>query len=266
MKPFNYHKPTRADDKDIAARLAAGGKLLAGGMTLLPTMKQRFATPEDIIDLSAMEDLRGIKVDDKRGLIIGAMSTHAEVAASPVVQEHVPALARLAAGIGDVQVRNRGTIGGSLANNDPAADYPAALLALAGEVHTTKRVLSADDYFTGLFSTALDDDEIIRHVHIPLPVTAAAYVKFPQPASLYALVGVFIARRDGSGDVRVSVTGAGADGVFRATALEDALKKEYSAAALDGAAVSADGLMGDIHGSAEYRAALITTLAKRALS
>lgn len=261
MKSFDYHKPTNIDEAE--KMLSGGGQLLAGGMTLLPTMKQRLAAPSSLVDLSAVEELHGIRRHDKRGVVIGAMTTHAQVAASDIVREDIPALAALAGGIGDVQVRHRGTIGGSLANNDPAADYPAALLALDGSVHTNKRELSAAEFFAGLFTTTLEEDEIIRHLHFTKP-EHAAYVKFRQPASLYALVGVFVAKTaDG---VRVAVTGAGGDGVFRAKALEKRLNDDYSASALEGVKVPADTLLGDIHGSAEYRASLITTLAKRALN
>lgn len=262
IKPFNYHKP--ANLEDAAALLAQGGTALAGGMTLLPTMKQRLNAPQEVVDLSAIAELREVSLHERAGLVIGAMVTHAQVAAHPLVHEHLPALAHLAGGIGDAQVRHRGTIGGSLANNDPAADYPAALLALGGEVHTNKRKISAEEYFQGLFATALEEGEVVRHLHFPVPVEAACYVKFPQPASLYALVGVFVAKR--SDGVRVAVTGAGADGVFRATALEEKLSQDYSAAAIDGVQVSADDLISDLHGDAAYRAALITTLTKRALA
>lgn len=262
MNNFDYHKPTTVDE---AVKLLGQGEtaLLAGGMTLLPTIKQRLAAPSALIDLSAMADLKGVREHDKKGVVIGATVTHADVASAALVQDKIPALAKLAGGIGDVQVRHRGTIGGSLANNDPAADYPAALLALAGSVHTNKRTIEADDYFQGLFATALAADEIICHLHFPVP-TAAAYVKFSQPASLYALVGVFVAQTaDG---VRVAVTGAGNDGVFRATALEERLNKDCSVAALDGVSVPSEELIGDMHGSAEYRAALVVALGKRAVA
>lgn len=262
MNDFQYHKPASADE---AAKLLAGGaSALAGGMTLLPTIKQGLAAPEALADLSGVADLGGIRTDKKRGLVIGAMTTHAEVAASSVVRETIPALAKLAGGIGDPQVRHRGTIGGSLANNDPAADYPAGLLGLGGSVHTNKRgEISADDFFTGLFSTALEEDEIILHLHFDVP-ERAAYIKFAQPASRYALVGVFVAKTKNG--ARVAITGAGANGVFRAKELEEKLDRDFSAAALDGMKMDAKDLLSDIHGSAEYRAALIPALAKRALS
>ncbi|MGI9297397.1 MAG: FAD binding domain-containing protein [Gammaproteobacteria bacterium] len=261
MNDFQYHKPASADE---AARLLGGGaKALAGGMTLLPTIRHGLAAPDALADLSAAPELRGVRTDDKLGVVVGAMTTHAEVANSPVVREAIPALAKLAGGIGDPQVRNRGTVGGSLANNDPAADYPAGLLGLGGGVRTNKREISADEFFTGLFSTALEDDEIILQLHFDIP-EKAAYIKFPQPASRYALVGVFVAKT-GNG-ARVAVTGAGADGVFRAKNLEDALNRDFSAAALDGMQIDSADLLSDLHGSAEYRAALVPVLAKRALS
>lgn len=258
---FDYHKPTSADD--AAKALTAGGSALAGGMTLLPTIKQGLANPSTLVDLAGLDDLTGIHEDAQRGLIIGAMVTHAEVAASDLVKAKVPALAALAHGIGDPQVRHRGTLGGSLANNDPAADYPAGLLGLGGSVHTNKRVIVAADYFTGLFTTALQDGEIIMHVHFDIP-ERASYVKFAQPASLYALVGVFVAKAKSG--IRVAVTGAGAEGVFRVSEIEEALAKDFSAGALENITVPADELMGDLHGSAAYRAHLITVLAKRALA
>lgn len=261
MNEFEYHKPASADE---AVKLISGGaQALAGGMTLLPVIKQGLAAPTALADLSGVGELAGIRTDKKRGLIIGAMTTHADVASSDVVQKNIPALARLAGGIGDPQVRNRGTVGGSLANNDPAADYPAGLLGLGGSVHTNKRgEISADDYFTGMFSTALDEGELILHLHFDIP-EAAAYVKFAQPASRYALVGVLVAKtKDG---VRVAVTGAGENGVFRAKNMEDALNKNFSAGSLDGVGQDSAGLLSDLHGSAEYRAHLIPVLVRRAL-
>jgi carbon-monoxide dehydrogenase medium subunit len=243
--------------------LTDGAKALAGGMTLLPTIKQGLAAPDALVDLSTIEALVGIREHHDKGVVIGAMTTHATVSSSDLVREKIPSLASLASGIGDAQVRHRGTIGGSLANNDPAADYPAALLGLGGSVHTNKRTIAADDFFDGLFSTALEDDEVIAHVHLPIP-QYAVYVKFPQPASRYALVGVFIAQINGG--VRVAVTGAGSDGVFRAQSLETALNQNFSAAALSGVQENAAELMSDLHGSAAYRAHLITILAQRALN
>ena len=260
MKTFDYHKPSSVDE---ASKLLAQGDAmaLAGGMTIIPTMKQRLNSPRAVVDLSAIGELRVIEMHKTKGLVIGAMATHAEVAAHDLVREKIPALAKLANGIGDAQVRNRGTCGGSIANNDPAADYPAALLALGGDVHTNKREIKADDYFQGLFTTALEEGEVIRHLHLHVP-EAAAYEKFPQPASLYALVGVFVAKtKDGA---RVAVTGAGADGVFRLKEYEAALTKNFSPDAIPAAAPK--GLLSDLHGSPEYRASLITTLTKRAVA
>ncbi len=259
MYEFEYRKPASLDQ--AVAMLDEDAKILAGGQSLLPTMKMRLASPGALVDLGAIPELSGITVTGN-AVEIGAMTRHADVAASKEVAEAIPALADLAGKIGDRQVRNRGTIGGSLANNDPAADYPAAVLGLGATVHTNKRAIAADDFFRGLFETALEEDEIITRVSFPLP-EAAAYEKFVQPASRFALVGVFVART-GSG-VRVAVTGAG-PGVFRATALETALGGNFTASALDGIEIAADGLNNDLHGSAEYRAHLVTVLAKRAVA
>ncbi len=259
MYEFEYRKPASLDQ--AVAMLDEDAKILAGGQSLLPTMKMRLASPGALVDLAAIPGLSGITVAGNT-VEIGAMTRHADVAASKEVAEAIPALADLAGKIGDRQVRNRGTIGGSLANNDPAADYPAAVLGLGATVHTNKRAIAADDFFQGLFETALEEDEIITKVSFPLP-EAAAYEKFVQPASRFALVGVFVAKT-GSG-VRVAVTGAG-PGVFRATALETALGGSFTPAALDNVEIAADGLNNDLHGSAEYRAHLVTVLAKRAVA
>ncbi|MDB4858414.1 xanthine dehydrogenase family protein subunit M [Alphaproteobacteria bacterium] len=261
MYSTKYVKARDIDDAVKALKSADDGKFLAGGMTLIPTLKQRLANPDCLVDLSAC----GLSsIDDEGGAIqIGAMTRHVDVAESAVVQKAIPALAHLAAHIGDRQVRNRGTIGGSLANNDPAACYPAALLALGGTVHTQTRSIAAEDYFDGMFDTALEEDEIIRAVTMPKP-EKAAYVKFPNPASRYAMVGVFVAKfADG---VRVAVTGAGEDGVFRAGDLEAALDANFSADAIADGMVSADGLMSDIHASADYRAHLIGEMTRRAVN
>jgi carbon-monoxide dehydrogenase medium subunit len=261
MYSTKYVKALDIDDAVKALKSADDGKFLAGGMTLIPTLKQRLANPDCLVDLSAC----GLSsIDDEGGAIqIGAMTRHVDVAESAVVQKAIPALAHLAAHIGDRQVRNRGTIGGSLANNDPAACYPAALLALGGTVHTQTRSIAAEDYFDGMFDTALEEDEIIRAVTMPKP-EKAAYVKFPNPASRYAMVGVFVAKfADG---VRVAVTGAGEDGVFRAGDLEAALDANFSADAIADGMVSADGLTGDIHASADYRAHLIGEMTRRAVN
>ncbi len=262
MYEFTYHKPGSVADAASAVGGADDGKLVAGGMTLLATMKQRLASPSDLVDLGGISDLAGITSDG--GMItVGAMTTHAAVAGSSDVQNAIPALAALAEGIGDPQVRNRGTIGGSIANNDPAADYPAALVALGATVVTSKREVSADDFFTGMFDTALDDDEVITAVRFPVP-EKASYMKFPNPASRYALVGVFVAK--GGDGVKVAVTGAGQDGVFRASDMESALSSNFSADTIGGVSVSADGLNGDIHASPEYRAHLIGVMTKRAVA
>jgi carbon-monoxide dehydrogenase medium subunit len=261
MYSTKYVKARDIDDAVKALKSADDGKFLAGGMTLIPTLKQRLANPDCLVDLSAC----GLSsIDDDGGAIqIGAMTRHVDVAESALVQKAIPALAHLAAHIGDRQVRNRGTIGGSLANNDPAACYPAALLALGGTVHTQTRSIAAEDYFDGMFDTALEEDEIIRAVTMPKP-EKAAYVKFPNPASRYAMVGVFVAKfADG---VRVAVTGAGEDGVFRAGDLEAALDANFSADAIADGMVSADGLMSDIHASADYRAHLIGEMTRRAVN
>jgi aerobic carbon-monoxide dehydrogenase medium subunit len=262
MYAFTFHRPETVRQ---AANLLAknpDAKLLAGGHTLLPTMKLRLAGPPQLIDLSKIEGLSGIELTG-RTITIGAMTKHVEVHTSPVVQEHAPVLARLAGLIGDPAVRHMGTIGGSLANNDPTADYPAACLALGATIVTNKRRIKADDYFTGMFSTALEPAEIITKVIFPLP-KKAAYQKFRNQASRYALVGVFVAKR--GSEIRVTVTGAGGNGVFRVPAFEEALKKRFSPKSLEGLTVSADGLNSDIHGSAEYRAHLIGVLARRAVA
>jgi carbon-monoxide dehydrogenase medium subunit len=225
-------------------------------------MKQRLASPSALVDLGAIAELVGVSREGD-SLRIGAMTRHADVASNAIVKAAIPALALLAGGIGDAHVRNRGAIGGSIANNDPAADYPAAALALGATIVTNLRSIAAADFFTGLFETALGAGELITHVVFPIP-QKAAYMKFPNPASRYALVGVFVAKTaDG---VRVAVTGAGTDGVFRATAMEAALNASFSALALDGVNVAASGLNSDIHADADYRAHLIGVMAKRAVA
>ena len=262
MYDFNYQKPSSVADAVNAMKAASDGKVLAGGQTLLPTMKQRLASPSDVVDLAGCGDLSGISASGG-SVTIGAMCTHAAVAGSSDVKGAIPALAAMAGDIGDPAVRARGTIGGSIANNDPAADYPAACVALGATIKTDRREISADDFFTGLFDTALAEDEIIVSVSFPA-ASKAAYEKFKQPASRFALVGVFVAQ--GSGGARVAVTGAGENGVFRASAMESALSGNFSAGALDGASVSADGLNSDIHAQADYRAHLVGVLAKRAVA
>jgi aerobic carbon-monoxide dehydrogenase medium subunit len=261
MYEFKFQRPgTVRQAANILAKIE-DAKIVAGGHTLIPVMKQRLAQPGTIVDISRVEGLNAIEMKG-RSLVIGATARHRDVANSAVVGEAIPALAYLAGLIGDPAVRHRGTIGGSLANNDPTADYPAACLALDATIVTNKRRIKADEFFQGLFTTALAPDEIITRVMFPLP-KKAAYQKFRNQASRYALVGVFVARRPS--EVRVAVTGAGGDGVFRVTAMEEALKKRFSPKSLDGITVSADGLNSDIHGSAEYRAHLIGVLARRAV-
>ncbi len=261
MYAFDYRRPGSLNEADLALKAAPGAKLLAGGQTLLPTMKLRLAQPGNVVDLSGVSQLKGIsKIDG--GLRIGAMTTHAMVASSADVKAAIPGLAVLAAAIGDPHVRHRGTIGGSVANNDPAADYPAGVLALAATVHTTKRAISADDFFTGLFSTALDENEIITHFDVPVP-TSFAYAKFANPASRFALVGVAVART--ASGVRVAVTGAGASGVYRLPAAEAALSSSFAASAVNGIAIDASNLLSDIHAAADYRAHLVGVMLRRAI-
>ena len=261
MYSVNYH---RASSVAEAATLLKSGdaKALSGGMTLLPAMKTRLAAPSDVVDIARIGELKGIKVSG-RTVTIGAATTHAEVASSAELKKTAPAVAELAGMIGDPHVRHRGTIGGSVANNDPAADYPSALLALGATVVTNSREIAADDFFTGLFETALEDGEIITAIRFEAP-EKAAYEKFRNPASRYAIAGVFVART-GSG-VRVAVTGAGENGVFRQGDMEAALAQNFSPAAVEGVSVPADGLMSDIHASSEYRANLVKVMAKRAVA
>ncbi len=261
MYNFNYHSPGSVDDAAKAIAGAEDGKLMAGGMTLIPTLKQRLAQPSDVVDLGKVAGMSGITVDGST-VTIGAMTTHATVARSAEVAKAIPALASLASHIGDAQVRHRGTIGGSIANNDPAADYPSAVVALNATVKTNKREIAADDFFTGMFETALGDDEIITAVSFPIP-EKAGYAKFPNPASRYAMVGVFAAKTGGG--ARVAVTGAGPC-VFRQSDMEAALGSNFSADAISGVKQSDSGLNSDIHGSAEYRAHLVGVMAGRAVA
>jgi carbon-monoxide dehydrogenase medium subunit len=261
MYNFNYHRPSSLAEAAKTLQAASEGKLVAGGMTLIPTLKQRLAKPSDLIDLARVPDLKGVKKDGNT-IVIGAMTKHVEVATSDVVKSAIPALAALAEHIGDPAVRNRGTIGGSIANNDPAADYPSAVVALNATVVTNKRKTTADDFFKGMFETALDPGEIITAVQFPIP-EKAAYSKFPNPASRYAIVGVFVAKT-GAG-VRVAVTGAGPS-VFRQKEMEAALTKSFTPDAVANIKVSPSGLNGDIHASPEYRAHLVTVMAKRAVA
>jgi aerobic carbon-monoxide dehydrogenase medium subunit len=258
MYRFDYEKPTSLEA--ASAAVAAGGHALAGGQTLLASMKQRLMQPEKLIDLSSLKDIQGICMD-KDALVIGAMTRHQAVAANAEVIEHIAALARLAGGIGDKQVRAMGTLGGSISNNDPAACYPSALVALNATVQTTKRSIAADDFFLGLYATALEPGELVKAVSFPIP-DASGYAKFKQAASRYALVGVFVARF--ASGVRVAITGAG-NGVFRHAGLEAALTKDFSAKAVESVAIDASELNGDIHASADYRAALIAVQTQRAV-
>lgn len=263
MYATTYHRASSLAD---AARMFSAGsesKYVAGGMTLVPTMKQRLAAPTDLIDLRHVAELKGISVSGSR-VHIGAATTHYEVATSREIEAVCPALCRLAAHIGDPQVRYMGTIGGSIANNDPAADYPAAMLALGATIVTNAREISADDFFVGLFETALEDGEIVVAVAFDVPAKAG-YSKFPNPASRYAMTGVFVARA-ADGSVRVAVTGAGANGVFRHEGFEAALAADWSADAIAGVEVDASDLLSDIHGSAEYRANLVKVMARRAVA
>lgn len=260
MYAFDYHRPQSL--ADAASALKSGsGRLLAGGQTLIPAMKLRLAQADNLVDLGAIPDLKGI-TQSGGSLRIGAMATHAAVAESPVVRQVLPGLAALAGAIGDPQVRHRGTIGGSVANNDPAADYPAAVLALGATVHTNQRTIGADDFFTGLFSTALDEGEIVTHFEFPVP-ESFSYAKFANPASRFALVGVAVARTKSG--VRVAVTGAGASGVYRLADAEAALAANFSAAALDGVKIDASNLLSDIHAEADYRAHLVGVMLRRAV-
>lgn len=260
MYDFNYHKPSSIDEAIALFTDLEDAVYLAGGHTLLPSLKLRLAAPTDVIDLAGIPGLRDIEYAGE-DLTIGALTPHDDVATSPVVQSVIPALATLAAGIGDAQVRNRGTIGGSVANSDPAADYPAAVLGLGATLVTNQRSITADEFFTGMFETALEEGELLTAIRFSKP-DAATYVKYPNPASRYATVGVFIARTcDG---VRVAITGA-APSVFRATEMEAALNADFSENALEGISLDADVMNEDLHASAEYRAHLCVVMARRAV-
>ncbi|MEM7439814.1 MAG: xanthine dehydrogenase family protein subunit M [Pseudomonadota bacterium] len=260
MYDVNYHKADSV--ADAASKLSEDAQLLSGGQTLIPTMKARLASPDALIDVSGIAEMKVIS-NGGGSVTIGAAVTHAEVAGSDAVASAIPALAALAGGIGDPAVRHRGTIGGSVANNDPAADYPAACLGLGATIITNNREIAADDFFVGLFETALEDGEIITGVRFPVPAKAG-YAKFPNPASRYALVGVMVAETDSG--VRVAVTGAGEDGVHRSADLEAALSAEWSEASAGGVSVGTDGVLSDMHGDASYRAHLVTVMAKRAVA
>ena len=260
MYEFEYQKPASLDD---VTRLLGDedAKLVAGGMTLIPTLKLRLAKPTQLIDLGAIPSLKGI-TDERDAIVIGAMTRHAEVNRSDVVKRAIPALAAMAGMIGDPAVRNRGTIGGSIANNDPAADYPAAIVALNATVRTNKREIPANQFFTGMFETALQPGEIVTAVRFP-KVAQANYQKFRNPASRYAIVGVFVAKTQAG--VRVAVTGAGPS-VFRVADMEAALAKSFTPDAIKDIQIKQDGLNSDIHASAEYRAHLVNVMARRAVA
>ena len=260
MHDFNYRRPGGLSSALEAFAEAEDGQYLAGGQTTIPVMKLRLAMPTDVIDLAGIEELRGISVSDS-AVTIGAMTTHSEVASSADVRGAIPVLAEMAGGIGDAHVRNRGTLGGSIANNDPAADYPAAVVGLGATVHTDRRQIPGDEFFPGIFETALEEGELITRVDFPIP-EAAAYAKFKNPASRFALVGVLISR--GPKGVRVAVTGAGPC-VFRIPGMEEALSGNFTAGALNGISVPADDLNTAIHASAAYRAHLIGVMARRVM-
>ncbi|MCY4478187.1 MAG: xanthine dehydrogenase family protein subunit M [Gammaproteobacteria bacterium] len=261
MREFNYYRAGSV--RDAAKRLGASGNamLLAGGMTLLPALKMRLNAPGELIDLADIGELKGIRLG-RKGAQVGATTTHAEVAENVELRAAIPVLPHAAESIGDPQVRNRGTLGGSLANNDPAADYPAVALGLGATIITNKRKISADDYFTGMFETALGRGEMVTQVLFPIP-QRAGYAKFPNPATRYALVGVCVAQFKTG--VRVAVTGAGA-AVYRLEEFEDALSAEFSAVSLSGLTASAASLNDDMHAGAEYRAHLVGAMARRAVA
>jgi carbon-monoxide dehydrogenase medium subunit len=261
MREFNFHRPKTIAEAVALLREQSGAKLLAGGQSLIPVLKLEMAQPTDLVSLGALAELRGVRVDGNK-VIIGALTTHAEVAADAEVRRSIPGLARLADGIGDAQVRNRGTLGGSVAHADPAADYPAALVGLGATVKTDRRMIPADEFFTGLFSTALEPDEVVTSVHFPVPVRAA-YAKFANHASRYAVVGVFVSQSPA--EVRVAVTGAGPS-VFRLPQMESALLADFSPAGIANIHVDPAALTSDGDASAEYRAHLVGVMARRAVA
>ena len=258
MYAFQYQRPTQLSDAQKAAQ--AGGQLLAGGQTMIAAMKQRLQQPETVVDLAAVSGLSGIQKSGQH-IVIGAMTRHQDVANNAEVQKNIPGLAALANGIGDKQVRAMGTIGGSVANNDPAACYPSALLALGATIHTDRRTIAADDFFLGMYATALDAGEIITAVHFPIP-SKSAYAKFKQPASRYSLVGVFVAQTPAG--ARVAITGA-SSGVFRHAGLEAALSQQFTPEAVANVTIDAQDLNADLHASKAYRAQLITVQTQRAV-
>ncbi|MCL6707431.1 xanthine dehydrogenase family protein subunit M [Pseudomonas sp. R2.Fl] len=262
MHSVNYHRASSVDEAVTLLSGAEDGKFVAGGQTLIATMKQRLAQPSDLVDLRHVPALKGISVEGRR-VRIGAAVTHAEVAGSAAIRAVCPALCHLAGLIGDPHVRHLGTIGGSIANNDPAADYPAAVLGLGAIVVTNRREIAADDFFQGLFDTALEEGEVITAITFDAP-ERAGYAKFANPASRFAMTGVFVAKT--AGGVRVAVTGAGADGVFRHPGLEAALSGTWSADAVSGVSIDSSNLMEDMHCTAEYRANLVKVMTKRAVA
>ena len=261
MYKFRYHKAQSLDEAKKLLTESNEGKILAGGQTLIPTMKQRLASPEILIDIGNIKEIQNI---DKKNdsIIIGAGSKHSSVAASDVVISYIPALAELAENIGDPHVRHMGTIGGSISNNDPTADYPAACLGLGATIKTVDREISADNFFTGFFDTCLNEDEIVIEVDFPIP-ERSCYMKFPNPASRYAMAGVFIAVFNSS--VKVAVTGASENGVFRWTKMEDVLSSNFTVSEAENIKLSPEGVMSDIHGDSDYRANLVNVMAKRAV-
>ena len=261
MYDFTYVKPGSIPEAVKAMGADPDAKAMAGGQTFIPVLKQRLAKPSTVVDLSDL-GLTGIKAEPGK-ITIGAMSTHHLIESNADIQKSIPGLAKMASWIGDTQVRHRGTMGGSLANNDPSACYPAAVLAIGATIHTDKRSIKADDFFQGMFTTALEPNELITAIEFPIP-EKSNYEKFRNPASRYAMVGVFVAR--GPAGVRVAITGAGQGGVFRHKEMEAALEKNWSADAIKDIKTPADGLNGDIHASPEYRAHLIGVMARRAVA
>ena len=261
MYDFDYHKPSSVADAVKLLSADPDARAISGGQTLLPALKHRLNRPTYLVDLSGIAELKGVKREGDK-VTVGALTRHIEVQNSPEVKSAIPALAHMAAVIGDIQVRNRGTIGGSVANNDPAADYPSAVLGLGATVVTDKRRIAADDFFQGMFTTALEPGELLTAIEFPIP-EKAGYAKMRNPASRYVMVGVFVAKTKGG--VRVVVNGAG-PGVFRQTEMEQALSANWSPDAVAGIKQASEGLNSDIHGSAEYRAHLVTVMAKRAVA
>lgn len=261
MYKFDYIKVESIEEASSVLSNNPEAKILAGGMTLIPTMKQRLASPEQLIDIRQVSELKFIK-KDSTNVIIGSVSNHNDVSTSDIVRENLPSISKLAEGIGDPHVRNMGTIGGSITNNDPTADYPAACLGLGATIKTNKRDINAEEFFVDLFETSLEEDEIVTQVAFPI-IKNSCYMKFPNPASRYAMAGVFVSKLDN--DVRVAVTGAGENGVFRWKEMEDALMSDWSSSTAESIKLSPDGVMSDIHGNSDYRANLVNIMALRAV-